>query len=257
MRACAGSFCFGNGGGNGTPKHIRPEVRQMPCPNEFRRNGGFSLILILIIAVIAALTGADQLIKLWAIDNLKDQPPRSFLPIGSLDWMHLRYLENDGAAFSMLSGSRLLLIVFPVVMIALCLYMLHRLGRTHRWLYAALPLIAAGGLGNLIDRIFRGGRVVDYFDFQLARFAVFNFADVCVTVGVAVMFIGILFLEKELPDAKKLKNAERVPYARLAAPLAEAGELPEAGALPEAGVRAEAGVLPESGSAETAEKDHA
>ena len=203
--------------------------------------------LLIVSAVIAALTGADQLIKLWAIENLKGQPDRSFLPIGSLDWMHLRYLENSGAAFSMLSGSRLFLIVFPIVMIAACLYFLHRHGRAHRWLYPALTLIAAGGLGNLIDRIFRGGRVVDYLDVQLFRFAVFNFADICVTVGVALMFIGVLFLEKELPEAKTLKEAARVPYARHAAPLEAAGELPAAGVLPdapEAPLLEDAGTLP-------------
>lgn len=197
---------------------------------------------ILVMAVIAALTVIDQLIKVWAIANLQGQPARPFLQIGSFDWMHLRYLENDGAAFSMLSGSRGFLIVFPIIMIAGCLYALHRLGKTHKWLYAALPLIAAGGLGNLIDRIFRGGRVVDYFDFQLCKFAVFNFADVCVTVGVALMIIGILFLEKELPEAKKLPQAKRVPYAHTvpeAAPLPEAGELPRAAETEKAALRPE------------------
>lgn len=202
------------------------------------------LTTIIVIAVIAALTGIDQLIKVWAIANLKGQPPRRFLPIGSFDWMHLRYLENRGAAFSMLNGNRAFLIVFPIIMISICLYALHRLGKKHRWLYAALPLIAAGGLGNLIDRIFRGGAVVDYFDFQPVNFAVFNFADICVTVGVGIMLIGILFLEKELPEAKKLKQAERVPYARQAAALAATDALPEAELLPDAGVLPEAEAAP-------------
>ena len=176
----------------------------------------------------------DQLIKLWAIANLQGRPPRPFLQLGSFDWMHLRYLENSGAAFSILRGNRGFLIVFPVIMIAVCLYILHRCGKTRRWLQIAMPLIAAGGLGNLIDRIFRGGRVVDYLDFQLCNFAVFNFADICVTVGVGIVIIGLLFLEKEVPEAKKLKPAERIPYAHTAAPLDEAGTLPDAGELPEA-----------------------
>ncbi len=188
--------------------------------------------LLIAAAAAAVLTVADQLIKLWAIANLKGQAARPFLPIGSFDWMHLRYLENDGAAFSMLSGSRLFLIVFPIVMITGCFYAMRRLGREHKWVYPALTLIAAGGMGNLIDRIFRGGAVVDYLDLQLFRFAVFNFADCCVTVGVVLMCIGIIFLEKEVPEAKKLKDAPRVPYARHAAELPEAEELPEAGELP-------------------------
>lgn len=192
------------------------------------------MTLFIITAAVAVLAGLDQWIKLWAIANLKDQPARPFLQLGSFDWMHLRYLENRGAAFSMLSGSRGFLIVFPAVMILLCFYLMHRQGKRHRWVYPALTLIAAGGLGNLIDRIFRGGAVVDYFDFQLMRFAVFNFADICVTVGVILVCIGIIFLEKELPEAKKLKDAPRVPYARHAAPCKEAEPLPLAETLPEA-----------------------
>ena len=200
------------------------------------------MAIIIVCAVIAGLTGIDQLIKLWAIANLQGQPARPFLQIGSLDWMHLRYLENNGAAFSMLSGTRGFLIVFPIIMIAACLYILHRYGKTRRWLQIALPLIAAGGLGNLIDRIIRGGKVVDYLDFQLCNFAVFNFADICVTLGVAVMIFALLFLEKEEPNAKKAKKAARVPFAHTAAALPDAAELPDAGTLPEAGTLE---VLPE------------
>ena len=189
---------------------------------------------ILVFAAIAGLAGVDQAIKLWAIRNLQGQPDRPFLQLGSFDWMHLRYLENSGAAFSMLSGNRGFLIIFPCIMIAVCLYLLHRLGKTHRWLYFALPLIAAGGVGNLIDRIFRGGKVVDYFDFQLCNFAVFNFADICVTIGVFLMLIGILFIEKDEPEAKKFPKAARVPYAPTVGELPEAGTLPEAETLPDA-----------------------
>jgi signal peptidase II len=202
------------------------------------------MTLFIITAAVCALAGLDQWIKLWAIDNLRDQPARPFLQLGSLDWMHLRYLENRGAAFSMLSGSRGFLIVFPAVVILLCFYLMHRQGKRHRWVYPALTLIAGGGLGNLIDRVFRGGAVVDYFDFQLMRFAVFNFADVCVTVGVILVCIGIIFFEKELPEAKKLKDAPRLPYARHAAPLEEAETLPLAETLPEAGTLPDAEALP-------------
>ena len=192
------------------------------------------MTVFLVTAAIALLTVIDQLIKIWAIANLQGQPARPFLQIGSLDWMHLRYLENSGAAFSMLSGNRGFLIVFPLIMIAVCLYAMHRHGKTRRWLQIALTLISAGGLGNLIDRIFRGGRVVDYLDFQLCNFAVFNFADICVTVGVGLVIIGLLFFEKEAPEARKLKNAERIPFAHTVAALPEAGTLPLAGELPEA-----------------------
>lgn len=203
------------------------------------------MTIFLVALAIIALTGVDQLIKVWAIENLKGQAPRSFLPIGSLDWMHLRYLENEGAAFSMLSGSRLFLIVFPIIMISLCLYLLHRLGKKHRWLYPALTLIAAGGLGNLVDRIFRGGAVVDYLDLQLFKFAVFNFADCCVTIGVVLMFIGIIFLEKEVPDAPEFEDVPRAKYVPRAAEMATVDIVPDAPELPDAPALPEAEPLPE------------
>ena len=62
----------------------------------------------------------------------------------------------------------------------------------------------------------------------------FNFADILVTVGVAILIIGILFFDQEAKAAKKAKQAKRVPYAHTAAALSEAGELPEAGMLPDA-----------------------
>lgn len=191
-------------------------------------------LFFVIYTVIAALVGIDQWIKIWAIEHLQGQPSRSFLPIGDFDWMHLTYTENTGAAFSMLSGSRVFLIVFPLVMIAVCAVLMHRSHREHRWMLFALPLIIAGGIGNLIDRVFRGGAVVDYLDLQLFDFAIFNFADCCVSVGVVLLIICVLFLEKEEPTAKKLPLAKRIPFAREAAPLPEAELLSEAELLPSA-----------------------
>lgn len=192
-------------------------------------------LFVAIYAAIAALVGVDQWIKIWAIENLQGQPSRSFLPIGDFDWMHLTYTENTGAAFSILSGSRVFLIVFPLIMIVVCIVMLHRFYREHRWVLVTLPLMIAGGIGNLIDRIFRGGAVVDYLDLQLFDFAIFNFADCCVSVGVILLIICILFVEKEEPTAKKLPNAKRVPFEREAPLLPEAQLLPEAEQLPKTG----------------------
>ena len=209
----------------------------------------FSLIIVAV--AVAALIGFDQAIKLWAIAHLQGQSERPFLQLGSFDWIHLRYIENSGAAFSMLSGNRGFLIIFPVIMIAACFYALNRLGRTRRWVWISLPLIAAGGLGNLVDRVIRNGKVVDYLDLQLFNFPVFNFADICVTVGVGIMVFALLFLEKEEKTVKKAKKATRIPFAHTVSELPEAAQLPEAGTIPEAGTR---DILPEL-TAE--ENDHA
>ena len=66
---------------------------------------------------------------------------------------------------------------------------------------AALLLILAGGIGNLIDRVLNG-EVVDYINLLFMRFAVFNFADICVCVGVA-LWVLVIFLEELHEDTKK------------------------------------------------------
>ena len=64
-------------------------------------------------------------------------------------------------------------------------------------------MILGGALGNMIDRIFHGGLVVDYLDLQLFQFAVFNFADCFVTVGTVLLMIYILFfMDKENKNDK-------------------------------------------------------
>lgn len=194
------------------------------------------MTILLLLAYIAAIVLAviDQLIKVWAVGNLQGQPERPFLQIGSFDWMHLRFVENNGAAFSILAGSKWFLIGFSALMIAICLILMQKLGKKHRWLLITMPLIAGGGLGNLIDRVFRDGLVVDFLDFQLMNFAVFNFADVCVSVGVILMAICLLFVEKDEPSAKKLKKARTLENAEQVGELGKADTTPDAEELPDA-----------------------
>lgn len=118
--------------------------------------------------------------------------------------MHLTYLENDGAIFSSFSGMRWMLISVTVLFMALCIFYMIK-HRNEKTIVLCMILIISGGLGNLIDRLFRGGIVVDYLDLQLFEFAVFNFADCCVTIGVALLTIYTLFFDK---DDKKTAVSE-------------------------------------------------
>lgn len=107
---------------------------------------------------------------------------------------HITYTENTGAAFSMLSGKTVLLSVVTVVVVALLLYLLFSDKIRGKLACILVALIASGGTGNLIDRIFRGS-VTDMFDFRLINFAIFNVADIFVTCG-AILFIIIFFVSK-------------------------------------------------------------
>ena len=162
------------------------------------------LPLIISFASIIALTGADQLIKLWAIDNLKGQPSMEFISIGSHKILDLTYLENSGAVFGSFAGMRWLLIAVTSGLMAFCVWYMIR-HRKEILVLISMTLIVSGGIGNIFDRLFRGGKVVDYFDVKFMKFAIFNFADVCVVIGVILLLIQIIFTDfiKKKPSEKK------------------------------------------------------
>ena len=170
---------------------------------------------MLIMALIAAalIAGIDQLIKLWITGSFRLYEDREFLHIGSLDIMHLHYIQNTGSAFSSFAGMTALLIIVTVIGIAACAYFLVRKSKGRPLLMWSLSMILGGAVGNLIDRIFRGGAVVDYLDVQLFNFAIFNFADCFITVGTALLAVYILFImEKDdkrlgVNRSKKTRNA--------------------------------------------------
>ncbi len=145
----------------------------------------------ILFAVVILLTVAlDQLVKYLSVVFLK--PIDTFPIIRNV--FHLTYCENTGAAFSMLSGARIFFIVITAVFIALLVWLIYS-GRVQNVGAAyTMAVIAAGGIGNLIDRVLNGC-VVDMFDFRLINFAIFNVADIAVTCG-AVAFLIIYIAKK-------------------------------------------------------------
>ena len=144
----------------------------------------------------AALIGIDQAIKLWATNVLQ--------PIGAMPLIphvvELRFVLNQGMAFSLLSGKQLFLIIATSIALIFVAYGLFFRSRGRYLQQAALLLILAGGIGNLIDRVLNG-EVVDYINLLFMRFAVFNFADICVCVGVALWVLVIFLDEVHADDA--------------------------------------------------------
>ena len=108
---------------------------------------------------------------------------------------HLTYVKNTGAAFSILSGERIFLILMPVLIIAAILIYIFVKKPTSKLLMVSFSMIISGGIGNLIDRI-KLGYVIDFLDFCLINFPVFNLADIWITVG-AILFIALLLFSKE------------------------------------------------------------
>lgn len=155
-------------------------------------SGLFSLLGAAVLVVI------DQLIKHWATAAL--------LPAGNMDVLpgivELRYCLNDGMAFSMLAGKQTLLIGMTSVMLVVVAAMLVT-RKMSVWERISWTLILGGGVGNLIDRVLNGV-VVDYINVQFMHFAIFNFADICVCVGVGLLMLVVL-----LDSFKKEETAKQ------------------------------------------------
>lgn len=154
---------------------------------------------IVALSVIAVGIFFDQLTKLLAVTHLKGKP--SFVLIDGV--FQFTYHENPGAAFGILSNERwVFLVISTVAIIAVFIFMFYKKNMPMLWLFS-LSLIVSGGIGNMIDRIALG-YVVDFLDFCLINFAVFNVADSFVTVGAGLMIIALV--RETVLEFKKAKN---------------------------------------------------
>jgi signal peptidase II len=131
----------------------------------------------------------DRLTKLWAERWLLGRHGGILEALPGVFRFH--YAENTGVAFSMLPNGRLLIIALNLLLIAAVIGYLVVKKPKSRLVRLGLIMVAAGGAGNVIDRIALG-YVIDFIEFTFVRFAVFNFADICVTVGAALAALGVM-----------------------------------------------------------------
>ncbi len=134
--------------------------------------------------------------------------------------LHLTYQENRGAAFSILQGQRFWLIgVTALILAGMLVYLFLRKKPRSGMMLTAYALILAGGFGNLLDRIIHG-MVIDFIDVRVVRFAIFNFADICVVCGVILMILYLL-LGDRLPKPEPAGEAASEPAGEAASEPAE------------------------------------
>ena len=141
-----------------------------------------------------ALILLDLQTKAAAVRALQGKPP-IILINGVLE---LLYVQNTGAAFSLLENAQWLFILIAVAAVLLISVFLIRLPKAKRYLplHILLTFISAGAVGNLIDRI-QLGYVRDFIYFSIIDFPVFNVADIYVTVSTALLVILVLFYYRE------------------------------------------------------------
>ena len=164
-------------------------------------------MIFVLIGIIVGIIGLDQLTKWIAVATLKGQP--SF-PIWK-DVLHFTYAQNEGAAFGILDDQRWVFLVFSSVAIVGILIYLFRYPPKSRFVKIVLAMIVGGGVGNMIDRTILG-YVIDFIDFTLIDFAIFNVADSFITVG-AFLLIGYLIWDmvREMREESAKKKAASTP----------------------------------------------
>ena len=162
----------------------------------------FSILFVVILIAV------DQWTKHLAVLRLKGEEP--YILINGV--LEFRYLENRGAAFSMLQGKQVFFYILTTVFLAIAFYVLSKLPRTRHYLPVRICLLVlvSGAVGNLIDRIIQK-YVVDFIYFSIIDFPVFNVADMYVTLSVTVLALMILFRYRDSDFAflkKRNKDTE-------------------------------------------------
>ena len=153
------------------------------------------------LTVIISMVLTDQLIKYFVDLYLKPVSVKMLIP----GFLQLHYFENDGAMMGFMSGKTELMTLASVIcmvgILAVILSGKFKFGVD----YVCLVFMAAGGFGNIIDRIFRG-YVIDYIEVLFVDFYIFNFADCLVTCSAFMLiFYEIYSVYKEY-KSKKEKN---------------------------------------------------
>ncbi|MEM1126535.1 MAG: signal peptidase II [Bacteroidota bacterium] len=157
----------------------------------------------LMLTVMAVGVAVDQVTKAWAQHALMGMPPTSYL--GGV--LTLIYAENSGVALSLgatLSPTvrfMLFTVGAALLLVGLLVYVLlqHNMGRSESLAYA---LVISGGLGNVIDRLFNNGHVIDFLLMQAGPLstAIFNVADMLILSGVGFLFV-VLWRTRPMPSA--------------------------------------------------------
>ena len=133
----------------------------------------------------------DQLLKYWIRSNMTIG--QSIPVISGI--FHITYIENPGAAFGILANHRILFLLLTIAITGIMVYLYLSLRNKKSLAALSLGLVISGAVGNFIDRFLRG-TVTDMFDFQI--WPIFNIADICICIGIAILCYVLIFKGEEL-----------------------------------------------------------
>lgn len=143
----------------------------------------------------------DQIFKYYILINKENLPNNIINGV-----LNFTYCENRGIAFGIGQGGAKIFALITLLMIIVALiYIAFKFNKLKGLTVFGIALVISGGIGNLIDRLFRG-YVIDYIDFsEIVDFPIFNFADICIVVGIII--IGISYLKNEGGEVNERINS--------------------------------------------------
>ena len=143
----------------------------------------------------------EQIFKHYILINKENLPNNIINGV-----LNFTYCENRGIAFGIGQGGAKIFALMTLLMIIVALiYIAFKFNKLKGLTVFGIALVISGGIGNLIDRLFRG-YVIDYIDFsEIVDFPIFNFADICIVVGVII--IGISYLKNEGGEVNERINS--------------------------------------------------
>ena len=132
----------------------------------------------------------DQALKSWIRTNMTIG--QSIPVIQNI--FHITYIENPGAAFGILANQRILFLILTALITGIMVYLYLNLRNKKSVAALSLGLVISGAVGNFIDRFIQG-TVTDMFDFRI--WPVFNIADICICIGIALLCYILIFKGEE------------------------------------------------------------
>jgi signal peptidase II len=166
------------------------------------RYGGVGTMTYAALAIAAVFVVIDRITKSMVTSKMSLYETVQVIP----NVVDFHYIQNQGAAFSILEGHRAVLILIPSVFIVLALFWLLSKKIRDNMMIWGVSLAISGGFGNLIDRIMTG-YVTDFIELKFVNFAIFNIADICAVIGACLLAFAMVREEiaskKHVPEQDK------------------------------------------------------
>ena len=166
---------------------LRPEFNERDDPRPART--GRAVYLLWVVALLAFVL--DRWSKTVVLHGF--MPGESRLVIPHLLWW--TYTQNTHGAFGLFGNSPMLLIVLALIVLGVFAYAFRDAVQRSNVVRVAFGMILGGAVGNIVDR-FQHRWVVDFIDFRTIWPNVFNVADACITIGVALLVLASLRRER-------------------------------------------------------------